>query len=151
MWRSLIPWLTELIPLRLAPIGSALLVIHYHDGNKPAIEVTKAPPQVQLVEQRSLQNALLAIQRAEREYVEAIRVLSGIVEVHKTSLDPKLAAELERNLKAIDEAIASTQKAYHEHPTDPELAQYMLAAYQKGVPTNSYKESHPKRLTHGEV
>jgi hypothetical protein len=119
--------------LMLISIGSALLVIHYHDGNKPAMEATKAPQQVQPVEQRSLQNALLAIQRAEREYVEAIRVLNNIVERHKASLDPKLATELERNLKAIDEAIASTQKAYHDHPTDPELAQYMLAAYQKKV------------------
>jgi hypothetical protein len=50
--------------------------------------------------------------------------LNGIVD---------LVAELDRNPKTIDEAIASAQKAYHAHPADPELAQYMLRAYQRKV------------------
>ncbi|NWG14318.1 MAG: hypothetical protein HXY20_12380 [Acidobacteria bacterium] len=82
---------------------------------------------------RDLESAMRSIARAEREYLEAIRLLSGIVEKRKPSLDPELVAELERNLKAIDENIAATRQAFREHPSDPELALYMLAAYAKKV------------------
>ncbi len=82
---------------------------------------------------RDLDSAMRSIERAEREYVEAIRLLTGIVEKRKPSLDPELVAELERNLKAIDENIAATRQAFREHPSDPELALYMLAAYAKKV------------------
>ena len=40
---------------------------------------------------------------------------------------------LKNNLKAIDAAIASAQRAYRAHPADPELARYLLRAYQKKV------------------
>ena len=86
-----------------------------------------------VTDDRDLESAMRSIARAEREYVEAIRLLSGIVEKRKPSLDPELVAELERNLKAIDENIAATRQAFREHPSDPELALYMLAAYAKKV------------------
>jgi hypothetical protein len=41
--------------------------------------------------------------------------------------------ELERNLKAIDENIEATRRAFREHPSDPEYALYMLAAYARKV------------------
>ena len=40
-------------------------------------------------------------------------------------LNPSLAAEQERD--RIDKLIASTLKAYHAHPADPELAHYRLS------------------------
>jgi tetratricopeptide (TPR) repeat protein len=81
----------------------------------------------------SLQNALLAIHRAEREYQEAIRILSALAEERKASLEPELVKELDQNLRAIDQAIASTRKACEAHPNDPELALYMLWAYARKV------------------
>jgi anti-sigma factor RsiW len=83
--------------------------------------------------ERNLESALRSIQRAEQEYLEAIRLLTVIVEKRRPSIDPTLVRELEANLKAIDESIAATRKAYLAHPSDPELAQYMLAAYSKKV------------------
>ena len=74
----------------------------------------------------SLQNALLAIRRAEEEYQEAIRILTALAEERKVSLEPELVKELNQNLRAIDQAIASTRKAHAAHPNDPELALYML-------------------------
>ena len=111
--------------LMVVAAGGVLLIVHRHDGTKV---ITANRDQ-----KRDLQYALLSIQRAEREYVQAIQVLSSIVDERKTSLAPGLAAELDRNLKTIDEVIASAQRAYRAHPADPDLAQYMLRAYQKKV------------------
>ena len=81
----------------------------------------------------TLEDALLAIQRAEQEYIEAINLLSTMVEKRKSTLDPQLASELERNLRAIDQAIDSTRKAFRDRPQDPERALYMLSAYARKV------------------
>ena len=81
----------------------------------------------------ALEDALLAIQQAEQDYIQAINLLSSIVEKRKSSLDPRLAAALERNLRAIDQAIDSTRKAYRDRPQDPERALYMLRAYARKV------------------
>jgi len=84
-------------------------------------------------EGRDLESAMRSIARAEKEYEQAIRLLSDIVEKRKATLDPRLVAELEKNLKAIDENIAATRKAFRENPSDPEYALYMLAAYARKV------------------
>lgn len=83
--------------------------------------------------EKSLEAAVRAIQRAERDYLEAIQVLSDIVDRRKPSLDPRLVRELDVNLKAINANIEATRKAYYAHPSDPYLAQYMLTAYGKKV------------------
>ncbi len=80
-----------------------------------------------------LESAMRAVRRAEQEYIQAIQLLNEIVARRKPSLDPRLVREIERNLKAIDESITATRKAYYERPSDPELAQFMLAAYSKKV------------------
>jgi len=100
---------------------------------EPVATEKNAPKPLQQAEPKDLQSALLSIQRAEQEYIAAIQILGGIVDKRKATLDPSLAAELERNLKEIDERIASTRQAYHAHPADPELAYYMLTAYRKKV------------------
>jgi hypothetical protein len=91
------------------------------------------PPSRLDSKRNTLEDALLAIQRAEQEYIEAINLLSTMVEKRKSTLDPQLASELERNLRAIDQAIDSTRKAYRDRPQDPERALYMLSAYARKV------------------
>jgi anti-sigma factor RsiW len=81
----------------------------------------------------SLQAAMAAVQRAELEYQEAIRILTDVVEKQKDTLDPGRLAELERNLKTIDDIISVARKSYHSHPSDPELGFRMLAAYRQKV------------------
>ena len=80
-----------------------------------------------------LESAMNAVRRAEREYIQAIQLLSEIVDRRMPSLDPTLAAKFRMHLKAIDENIAETRKAYYQRPSDPELAQFMLAAYSKKI------------------
>jgi hypothetical protein len=80
-----------------------------------------------------LESAMNAVRRAEREYIQAIQLLSESVDRRIPTLDPTLAAKFRKHLKAIDENIAETRKAYYERPTDPDLAQFMLAAYSRKV------------------
>ncbi len=119
--------------LVLISVGGTLLVVYHHRGPGRVAVDRNAPVQAQPEGQKDLESALLAIQRAEQQYNDALGILSSIVDKRKSTLDPALAAELERNLKAIDEILASTREAYHAHPADPELAHYMLTAYQKKV------------------
>jgi hypothetical protein len=81
----------------------------------------------------SLNEALKSIQRAEQDYLKAIQQLNALVEKQKPSLEPRIYAELQVNLRMIDGHIAATRKAYYAHPQDAELALYMLAAYSKKV------------------
>ncbi len=112
-------------------VGATLLTVHYYRMQETSS--AEGRPSQGPVRQNSLEAAILTIQRAERDYDDAITVLSKIVDKRKPSLDPLLLAEVERNLKAIDDNIAATRAAYHAHPSDPDLAHYMLTAYEKKV------------------
>jgi len=126
---------TLLVALSVA--GTLIMV----KRNRPAPPVPTASVQMQgrvvpaSVDKDSvgLDSAMRAVRRAEQEYIQAIQLLNEIVDRRKPSLDPKLVREIESNLKSIDESIAATRRAYYERPSDPELAQYMLAAYSKKV------------------
>jgi len=83
--------------------------------------------------QGNLASALESVRRAEQEYLQAIRMLSDIVEKEKPALDPRLLAEFQQSLQVIDQHINATREAYYAHPADPELAHYMLAAYSRKV------------------
>ncbi len=112
-------------------VAATLLTVHYYRTQETVTaerRVSQSPGR-----QSSLEAAILTIQRAERDYDDAIAVLSKIVDKRKPSLDPQLLAEVEKNLKAIDDNIAATRAAYHAHPSDPDLAHYMLTAYEKKV------------------
>jgi hypothetical protein len=80
-----------------------------------------------------LQGAVQSVQRAEQEYLRAIQQLSAVVEKQKSTLEPRVIADLQSNLKLIDEHIAATRSAYYAHPQDPELGLFMLAAYSRKV------------------
>ncbi len=110
-------------------VGATLLAVRYYGSGSPPERAGLRPA----AQRTTLEDALRSIERAEQEYTDAIRVLSDMVDRRKGTMDPRLVAELEANLRAIDESIAATRKAYHEHPTDAELAHYMLAAYSMKV------------------
>ena len=116
--------------LIVVSVGATLLAVRYYEtGNRLHVAGLRRPPE----RVSTLEGALRSIQRAEQEYIQAIQVLNGIVDKRKSTMDPQLVIEFEASLKAIDENIAATRKAYHEHPTDAELAHFMLAAYSRKV------------------
>jgi anti-sigma factor RsiW len=115
---------------------AALLVVLSVAGTLVAVRVISQRQAESIVvsgEGRDLESAMRSIARAEKEYEKAIRLLNDVVEKRKAALDPRLVVELERNLKAIDENIEATRRAFREHPSDPEYALYMLAAYARKV------------------
>jgi hypothetical protein len=111
-------------------VTATLLLVDRYRSKEAAVPSQAA---IKSSGEKSLDAALRSIQRAEQEYLDAIRVLSAIVEKQKATIDPRMLAEFQRNLKMIDEHIAATRSAYYAYPSDPELAFYMLAAYSRKV------------------
>ena len=122
-------------PVSVRRVAAAMLLVLVFAGGTILTVRTYRQGQIRtsIASRDSLQNALLAIRRAEGEYQEAIRILTALAEERKASLKPELVRELNQNLHAIDQAIASTRKACEAHPNDPELALYMLWAYARKV------------------
>jgi hypothetical protein len=131
-------------------IAGTLLVVRYqgHQNRTAEVQPMSRPPAVRTVvtetvspvrshgtggDRRSLEAAVRALQRAERDYLEAIQVLNDIVEKRKPTLQPDLLKDLEKNLRAADASIEATRRAYYSHPSDPYLAQYMLSAYRQKI------------------
>jgi hypothetical protein len=112
--------------LVVVTIAATLVTLHYGGGDR------KVSEQVGKTDS-SCQSAMRSIERAEQEYLNAITILSALAEKRKPKLDARLAAELEHNLRIIDQAIAATSKAYRARPHDQDLAFYMLSAYRKKV------------------
>ena len=112
--------------LVVVTIAVTLLSLHYGGGDRRGSERAGKSDS-------SFQSAMRSIERAEQEYLNAITILSALAEKRKPQLDARLVAELEHNLRIIDQAIAATTKAYRARPHDPDLAFYMLSAYRKKV------------------
>ena len=127
------PWvrqaLAAVLLVAVSVSGTLLLVRHYRAGERDDSRPVFAGDSGD----RSLESALKSIQGAEQDYLAAIRILTDIVEKQKPTLDPRTLAEVQANLKVIDEHIEATRRAYHEHPTNADLALYMLAAYSRKV------------------
>jgi hypothetical protein len=123
--------LAAVLLVAISVSATLLIVEHYRSRETGAMQ--QAYGNLGPSGDKSLDAALQSIQRAEQEYLKAIQQLDAIMEKQKPSLDPRIYAEVQVNLKLIDEHIAATRNAYHAHPQDAELALYMLAAYSKKV------------------
>jgi hypothetical protein len=117
--------------LVVVTIAATLVTLHYGGGDHGGGD-RKVSERAGKTDS-SFQSAMRSIERAEQEYLNAITILNALAEKRKPKLDARLAAELEQNLRIIDQAIAATSKAYRARPHDPDLAFYMLSAYRKKV------------------
>ena len=73
------------------------------------------------------------MREAEQKYLAAIAILSRDLKIRGSQLDPRLRAQFEGALVAIDRTIAETRQAVRQRPSDPQVVQYMLTAYAKKV------------------
>ena len=121
--------LAAAILVALSVTATLLMVDRY----RPDEAAVPARAEINSSGEKSLDAALRSIQRAEQDYLDAIRVLTAIVEKQKATINPGTLAEYQRNLKMLDEHIAAARSAYYAYPSDPELAFYMLAAYSRKV------------------
>jgi anti-sigma factor RsiW len=74
-----------------------------------------------------------ALLPGEETYLDAISALDKVIKERHGVISSTLRAEYERNLTDVDRAIASTRKAALRHPDDPEMTDFMLAAYRGKV------------------
>ena len=137
-WSALVPAsslarqaIAAVLLAAISVTGTLLVVGNYRSGE--SLVTQQAASQAGGSGAKSLENALQSIQRAEQEYLKAIQQLNAVVEKQRPNLDPRIYAELQVNLRLIDEHIAATRNAYYAHPQDAELALYMLAAYSRKV------------------
>jgi tetratricopeptide (TPR) repeat protein len=134
-WSPVSPWARQALAAALLvaiSVAGTLWIVGRH-GNVETAALPDVATTAGAIGDRGLEAALIAVQRAELEYQKAIQQLSALVEKQKSILEPGIMAELQANLRSIDEHIAATRKAYYAHPQDPELALYMLAAYSRKV------------------
>jgi anti-sigma factor RsiW len=130
------PWARQLLfasAVALLSVAATLIAVRFYAPAAPDSGAPQWAASGESGKAQSLESALRTIHRAEQEYLQAIRVLNAIVEKERPSMDPRLVAEFDRNLKLIDENIAATRAAYYARPQDAYLAQYMLAAYGRKV------------------
>lgn len=70
----------------------------------------------------------------ERSYLQTIAKLdSTINSSNSRPMRPALQAEYQRNLALVDRALAATRDAAKKNPSDPDAAEFMMAAYQNKV------------------
>lgn len=69
----------------------------------------------------------------EETYLDAISKLDKVIKQSDGGMSPTLRAEYERNLTDVDRAIASTRKAALRHRNDPEMKNFVFAAYRGKV------------------
>lgn len=73
------------------------------------------------------------VRDAEKNYLNAIALLTRDVAKRPSQLDPETRAKLDEALLSIDRTITATRKAVRRDPNDPLVVQYMLTAYAKKV------------------
>jgi hypothetical protein len=73
------------------------------------------------------------IEKTERQYLNAIAILSRDALRRRKELSADTAAQLEKSLAEIDQTINATRRAVREQPGDAVAVQYMTAAYAKKI------------------
>ncbi|HEV7684415.1 MAG TPA: zf-HC2 domain-containing protein [Pyrinomonadaceae bacterium] len=73
------------------------------------------------------------VRDAEKNYLNAIALLTRDAAKRPSQLDPEARAKLDEALVSIDRTITATRKAVRKDPNDPLVVQYMLTAYAKKV------------------
>ena len=69
--------------------------------------------------------------RVERQYLSAIKILSGDIKRRRALISPALLSELEMALAEVDRNIAATRRVARER--DPVAVQYLASAYENKV------------------
>lgn len=73
------------------------------------------------------------VQKVERQYKNAIAVLTRDIERRRKELPSAALSQTETVLTDLDRTIENTRRAVREQPQNPAAVQYMTAAYEKKV------------------
>jgi predicted anti-sigma-YlaC factor YlaD len=73
----------------------------------------------------------IPMHQAVSSYEQAVQLLQAFYEGKKSSLDPALVRELDRNLQVAGSAVAECKLALKRYPHDPQIVEILLLDYEK--------------------
>jgi anti-sigma factor RsiW len=154
-WRErLAAWISGSSPgpafgFRLAAIGSAIVIILAvvtgyvlirQRAQQPATptagqatESTMSAPAGNASDQEVVQSVEMELRVAEEHYEKAIAGLEQIAKADQSSLDPQVAAVLQKNLGIIDQAIRDSRVALQSQPTSQVAQATLFEAFRRKV------------------
>lgn len=96
-------------------------------------EIAPAPRRIE--REPVSENDLLAaqVERAEREYLSAIRLLDRAIARRRDEIDPDVMRHYEASLALIDQSIESSRTAFRENRNDLNASNFLIAAYSRKV------------------
>lgn len=125
------------------PIVADLAVDKKPQPEKVAVEPTPtATPEIVPAPRRNEKRArpvsekdLLAaqVERAEKEYLSAIRLLDRAIARRRDEIDPDVMRHYEASLALIDQSIESSRTAFRENRNDLNASNFLIAAYSRKV------------------
>jgi len=143
------------VVLVVLSVAITLYFVRRTDERPPAVAVDVKPQPVKVVEptptvtpevapapRRSERRSrpvsekdLLAaqVERAEREYLGAIRLLDRAIARRRDEIDPDVLRHYEASLALIDQSIESSRMAFRENRTDLNASSFLIAAYSRKV------------------
>lgn len=107
-----------------------------------AVDAKTAPPTARTEHKRInrpvkavSESDLLATQvaRAEREYLNAIKLLDRAIARRRDEMDPFVMQQYEASLALIDQSIESSRNAYRQNRNDLNASQFLISAYSRKV------------------
>ncbi len=154
-WRErLTTWVAGPAPrpafgFRLAAVSSAIVlilavatgyVLIHKQGAKPGTPAAGQAPEAQIgapagnaADQELVQSVEMELRTAEEHYEKAIAGLEQIAKADEGSLDPQVAAVLQKNLGIIDQAIRDSRVALQSQPTSQVAQATLFEAFRRKV------------------
>jgi anti-sigma factor RsiW len=120
------PWLAAAAAVVLMAIGGAKLAVV---GRRPA----PATESTAASEAPTAQSVEAELRQAEQHYQKAIAGLEQIANAEKGSLDPQIAATLEKNLAVVDQAISESRSALKTQPTSEPAQTSLLESFKAKI------------------
>lgn len=130
-WRLRIAWGGALV---LAAIVLTVALPRVRSGGAPQQAAkTPAAQAVHPNDVELVQSVESELQLAEQHYEKAIAGLEQITKAGEGTLDPKLAATLQKNLGVVDQAIRDSRMALQTQPTNEVAQESLFEAFRRKV------------------
>ena len=122
-------------PARWTWLAAAAAVVVIALGGVKLADVWRgpAPTTTSAEEVATAQSVEAELRQAEQHYQKAITGLEQIANAEKGSLDPQIAATLEKNLAVVDQAISESRAALKTQPTSEPAQTSLLESFKAKI------------------
>jgi hypothetical protein len=116
-------------------IGASLMLLWPRAGtpSAPTQTTTTAPATGNPPAVNSVEDVENELRQAEQHYESAINRLQQIANSSQSSMDPQVAATLQKNVQVIDQAIAESRAALRSEPTSAPARDSLFEALRQKV------------------